>query len=306
MHDATLKQLRSLSAVARQGTLAGAARTLHVSAPAVGQQLRLLERSVGLELVVRTPGGLQVTDAGAAVVDAAHAIEAELATLGQRLDRLAAGSAGHVTLGAVSTAKYFAPHVLAAFWAHHPDIEVTLRIGNRQETIAALEAMEVDLCIMGRPPAQFDLATAEIGRHPHVVLAAPDHPLVGAVGVRPERLAAETFLIREQGSGTRTLTEAMFASLGQPPRIGMEISSNETIKQAVMAGLGLALLSADTVSAEITDGRLVVLDVVGTPVWRNWFVIRHRHASPSPATTALWDFVVDRCAEFLPGLEVVS
>lgn len=298
---ATLKQLRSLVAVAKHGTISSAARELHVSPPAVGQQIRLLERAAGVDLVLRTPRGLRLTDAGEQVLATANHIEIEIRSCDDILEGLRTGRTGRVALGAVSTAKYFAPHLLAAFWGDHPDIEVTLRIGNRDETIAALAALDIDVCIMGRPPPTFDLVTHEFGPHPHVVIAHPEHPLVGRHRVRAEGLSSETFLMREEGSGTRALTERMFAALPETPQIGMEIGSNETIKQAVMAGLGLALLSSHTVAPEVADGRLAVLDVVGTPILRSWFVLRHRHAAPTPAMSALWDFVVANGARHLPG-----
>lgn len=298
--DATIKQLRSLVATARGGSIAAAARALHITAPAVGQQIQLLERSAGVPLLVRTPSGVRPTDAGEILLRTANNIEVELESCRQVLDQLAAGRTGHVTLGAVSTAKYFAPHLLAAFWREHPDIEVTLLIGNRDETLGNLERSDVDVCIMGRPPETIPLETHVIGPNPHVVIASPVHPLCGNTGIRLRRLADEVFLMRERGSGTRTLTESMLASARLAPKIGMEIASNETIKQAVMADLGIALLSAHTVAAEVADGRLAVLDVAGTPLIREWHVVHHAHAQQTPAASALWEFVVERCRDVLP------
>ncbi len=295
-----MKQLRSLAAAVQAGTIAGAAKELHVTPPAVAQQLRLLERSVGMTLVYRAAGGLHPTDAGRELLATTARIEAELASCDHLLDVLRDGRAGSLGFGAVSTAKYFAPQLLAAFWATHHDVEIRLVIGNRDETIRSLTDFELDLAIMGRPPAQLDLMIAPIGDHPHVIIGSPRHPLAGASRIIQRRLGGETFLVREHGSGTRSLAERFFASAGIEPRIGMEISSNETIKQAVIADLGIALISAHTVAAEVDDGRLVVLKVAGFPIVREWFVVRRRSKRLGPAGELFWRFLAEHGARYFP------
>lgn len=300
MRDVTLKQLRSLTAVVRDGTIAAAAKQLHVTAPAVGQQLALLERSVGMKLLDRTPNGFVPTTAGRELVAAADRIEIELEACRRRLELMTAGKSGLVTLGAVSTAKYFAPQLLAAFWQSHRDIDVELVVGNRREVIAALAGYEVDIAIMGRPPEDLGLTRVPIADHPHVIIASPEHPLAVASRVRPDELEAETFLVREPGSGTRLLTEWMFTSAGIQPPIGMEIASNETIKQAVIADLGIALLSAHTVAAELADHRLVALPVDGLPIMRQWHAVRPSSRSLLPPGQAMWDFLAEHGRDHVP------
>ena len=300
MHDITLRQLRALRATAHEGTIAAAARVLHVTAPAVGQQLRLLEKLVGLPLLERTEHGFRPTSAGVELLESAERIDAELTRCAEVIELHRGAGVGHIRFGAVSTAKYFAPHLLASFWREHPDIEVDLLIGNRAETIARVTEREVDLVIMGRPPEDLEMEAAEIAEHPHVIIAAPDHPLVGR-RVTMRALRDERFLLREPGSGTRSLTERVFAELDHEPTIGMEIQSNETIKQAAMAGLGIALISAHTIAAEVTDGRLAVLDVAGLPLVRHWRVMRRAGTPLLPAGAALWDFLVDEGHEHLPA-----
>ncbi len=300
MSEATLKQLRSLVAVDKHGSLAAAAQALHITAPAVGQQLRLLEKAVGTPLVNRTPRGLKLTDAGVEVVETAGRIEHELHSCWEHVDLISAGKLGTVTLGAVSTAKYFAPGILASFWRTHPDIAVTLSVGNRRETISAIEEEAVDIAIMGRPPQELELDTFVIGPHPHVVIASPNHRLAGVRDISLDSVCDEVFLTREVGSGTRNLTDWLFTSAGRTATIGMEIYSNETIKQAAMAELGVALLSAHTVAAEIAEGRLVALDVVGTPVMRQWHAVRRSSGHLSPAGQALWEFLDHEAERHLP------
>ncbi len=300
LEDATLKQLRSLTAAVRFGTISAAAEHLHLTAQAVGQQLKLLERAVGMPLTQRVPSGLVATDAGREVLAAAERIDDELTSCAQAVELIQSGQVGSVVLGAVSTAKYFSPQLLAAFWRAHADVDVKLQIGNRQETIAAIERHEVDITIMGRPPAELDLDERVLGPHPHAIIASPNHPLATATSIDPAQLHGEQFIVREVGSGTRSLTEWLFVQANIQPDIAMEISSNETIKQAVMADLGVALISGHTAAAEIADGRLVVLPVSETPIMRQWIAVRRQPGHLAPAAQLLWDFLADHAAEHLP------
>ena len=301
MRDATLKQLRSLAATIECGTIVGAAHRLHVTPPAVAQQLRLLERSIGMPLFDRGPEGPRPTDAGRELLAAVSQVEAELEGCRRQLELIREGKIGRVSFGAVSTAKYFAPQLLAAFWKLHPDVDVKLFVGNRDDTIRGLAACDFDLVIMGRPPAELDLETAVIGSHPHVIIASPRHDLARHRRVPQSALARQHFLVREQGSGTRMLTEWLFAAAGIQPRIAMEITSNETIKQAVIADLGVALISAHTVAAEIDDGRLVIVNVVGLPVVRQWYAVRRSALRLGPAGSLFWSFLTEHARQFMPN-----
>jgi LysR family transcriptional regulator, low CO2-responsive transcriptional regulator len=298
----TLKQLRVFDAAIRAGTYSGAAKLLNVTPPAISLQMRVLEDIAGLALTEKTQAGLQPTDAGKILLDTVHRCEAVLAECGAALGALKGVGGGKITVGVVSTAKYFAPRVLAKFAREHPGVELRLLVGNRGETVQAMQDYETDFAVMGRPPNQFEVAQAVIGDHPHVIVAPPDHPMASQEKIVITDLSDETFLLREDGSGTRLLMRRLFAEVGLNPNIGMEIGSNETIKQAVMAGLGIALISAHTVAPESRDGRLVILDVVGLPVMRQWFVVRRGDRELMPASQALWDFLVNSGADFLPQL----
>jgi LysR family transcriptional regulator, low CO2-responsive transcriptional regulator len=274
MQNITLRQLRLLAAAARGGSFAAAAGACSVTPPAVSMQMHQLEMEAGLPLFERSGRGFALTEAGREVLAAAERIEAVMADCAAGLAALMSMDSGHVTVGVVSTAKYFAPRMLAAFARAHPGIDIELVVGNREETIAAFKAGRFDVAIMGRPPEGMEVEHAPIGEHPHVIIAPPQHPLAKRRAIQPAELAGETILMREPGSGTRILTERFLAKAKIAPHIGMEIGSNETIKQAVMAGLGIALISAHTIAAEIEDGRLIVLDVVAFPELRHWFVLR--------------------------------
>lgn len=299
MKNLTLRQLRILSAVTKTGSMAGAARKLHVTPPAITVQMQQLEETTGMPLVERLGEGTIPTSAGEVLLRAAHRIEALLAECDQEIAQLKGIKRGRVIAGAVSTAKYFAPKALAAFRQRHPEVELRLAVRNREETIAALRDLVLDLAIMGRPPENLDLESVVIGDHPLIMIAAADHPLAGKE-VTINGLADETFFIREVGSGTRILTESLFQDAGFSPRIGMEIGSNETIKQAVIAGLGISFISAHTVAWEIADGRLTALKVKGLPIVRKWHVVRLREKSVMPASQAMWEFLVSEGHDFLP------
>ncbi len=303
MKNLTLKQLRILSAAHRGGSFAAAAAACHLTPPAVTMQMQQLEAEAGVPLFQRHGRGLALTEAGREMLAAADRIEAILADCGAGIAALKSLDAGRVTVGVVSTAKYFAPRMLAAFARIHPKVDIELVVGNRRETIEAFSAGRFDIAVMGRPPEGVDVESTVMGDHPHVIIAPTDHPFAERRSISPADLASETMLMREPGSGTRTLTERFLARTKVKPRIGMEIGSNETIKQAVMAGLGIAFISAHTIALELEDRRLSVLDVVGLPEYRQWFVVRPAAKRLMPAASALRDFLVSEGEAFLPKID---
>lgn len=296
----TLKQLRVVAAIAKTGKITAAANDLGVTPPAVALQLKLLEDNVGLALFDRSHTGLRPTDAGVLVMEIESRIAATLDDCDNSLRQLKGLGRGRISVALVSTSKYFAPRALAAFARANPSIEFELLVGNRDETIKALTEFRADIAIMGRPPTRFKLEQQVIGDHPHVIIARPDHPLVGRKHLTLRSLMDDVFLLREAGSGTRILADKLFAKADVEPRVGMECGSNETIKQAVMAGLGFALISAHTIAAELADGRLAVLSVRGLPIIRKWYVLHMKTKRLLPASRALWTFLTTDGAHFLP------
>ena len=298
--ELSIRQLRALAAVAKHGSVTAAAKQLHLTQPAVTLQIRNLQTLAGLPLIQRTSDGMILTDAGREVLALSERIEAAMTDCETSLEMIAGKTAGRVSIGAVSTAKYFVPFAIAGFSRQHPDVEVTLSIGNRQEIGAALGGYDLDIAIMGRPPADIDMDVRLIGDHPHVIIAPTAHRLARKSRLALTDLAGETFLTREPGSGTRGLMEQLFESARVHPAIGMVMSSNETIKQAVIAGLGIAFISAHTVATELDERRLVTLDVVGLPVVRQWFVLARKDKVLLPPARAMIEFLGVRGAQFLP------
>jgi LysR family transcriptional regulator, low CO2-responsive transcriptional regulator len=301
MRRLTLKQLMTIRAVAQAGTIAMAAETLNVTAAALTSRIKHLEEDAQTLLFDRIGGRLRLTDAGQEVVNAATRINLVLNDLDNTLTAIRDKKAGRVTVGVVSTAKYFAPRLIAAFSKQNPRIEVSISVGNRSEIIESLRDYSIDLAMMGRPLLDFDVSSEYFGQHPQVVIGAPDHPLASRKAIDKAELSSESFIVREPGSGTRGIFDYFLGGIVvRQPRIGIEIGSNETIKQAVMAGLGLALISAHTIEAEVAAGRLVVLDVVGLPIMREWFVVHRADHQLSPIGQAMWDFTVQEGKTFLP------
>jgi len=298
--DISLRQLRALAAVARGGSITAAANKLNLTQPAVTLQLRNLQALAGLPLIQRSSDGMLLTDAGREVLALCERVEAAIAGCGTALEMMAGKTAGRISIGAVSTAKYFVPFAISGFSQLYPKVDISLFIGNRQEIGAALRGYDLDLAIMGRPPADIDMEVHLIGDHPHVIIAPTGHRLARKSRLVPSDLAAETFLTREPGSGTRGLMEQLFESAGIRPPIGMTMSSNETIKQAVIAGLGIAFISAHTVATELDERRLVTLDVEGLPVVRQWFVLSRKDKVLLPPARAMVEFLSAKGAQFLP------
>ena len=301
MRNLTLKHFKAVQAIVGHGKIVNAARLLGLSPPAVTMQLRQLEEEIGLVLFDRTSEGMRPTAAGLAVVDAAQAIEERLRLLQDQMDAIKGVRSGSLRLGVVSTAKYFAPSLMAAFMKEYPDIDMRLAVGNRAETIASLRNHDVDIALMGRPPKDVPVRASAFGDHPLVIVAPPDHPMAATRDISKERIAEEHFLIREPGSGTRISLEIFLADVpGRIDDLGIEMGSNETIKQAVMAGLGIAFISAHTIASEVEAGRLVILDVVGMPIRRQWFAVMRVDHAISPAMATFHDFLMRKGAAHLP------
>ncbi len=291
-----------MSAIQRHRKIVSAAAELGLTPPAVTLQLQQLEHETGLVLFDRTPDGMRATAAGLAVLDAAQAVEERLRVLSDEIDAVKGVKQGSLRLGVVSTAKYFAPRLMAAFMADFPGIEMRLKVGNRAQTIDSLKNHDLDIALMGRPPDDVPVRAVVIGDHPLVIIAAPDHPLVRQRDISKEIIAGESVLLREPGSGTRTSMEIFMRGVtGWMDSPAIEMDSNETIKQSVMAGLGVAFISGHTVSYELEAGRLALLDVVGMPLRRQWFAVARSDRVMTPAMAAFHDFLARSGTRYLPA-----
>jgi DNA-binding transcriptional LysR family regulator len=298
MRGVTIRQLQIFTMAAGHLSFARTSEQLHLTQAAVSLQMKQLEDLAGIALFERRGRKLRLTEAGEHLVRYAQQILDALKDADAAISALKGLRGGRIAVGVVSTAKYFAPALIARFQHRFPDVSVTLSVNNREVIVRELERNEIDVAIMGTPPPRIATNAVPFADHPLVIIAAPAHSLARARRIPLPTLATEHFLVREQGSGTRSSMERFFAEREFAPKIRNVMSSNETIKQAVMAGMGLALISRHTIGLETQTGRLVELDVVGLPLMRRWYVVHRAGRFVSPATAAFIDFVV----EAAPGL----
>jgi DNA-binding transcriptional LysR family regulator len=291
----TFRQLQVFSEVAQNGSMARAAEALHLTPPAVSMQIKELETQIGLPLFDRRGRCVSLSTAGEYFVVHARRMLGALKDADDAMARLKRLEHGLLTIGLVSTAKYFVPHLLARFREEHPGVDVRLRVlGNRGQLVALMQAGEADLSIMGRPPKEIRTRAESFAAHPLVFIAPPGHPLLRGGPHAVGALQPYPIIAREHGSGTRTAMMGFFAEHQFEPRIAMEMSSNETIKQAVMAGLGLSFLSLHTMGLELRSGLLKLLDIRGAPVMRVWNVVHLAAKQLSPAAEAFRYFVLEQ------------
>ena len=299
MKNATFRQLRVFSEVARQLSFAKAARALHLTPPAVTMQVRELEGHVGMPLFDRSGRSVTLTTAGEYMLVYTRKMLATLKDAEDTAARLLKLEVGTLTIGMVSTAKYFLPHLLAQFRREHEGIEIRLAVGNREQLVRMLHANEVDIAIMGRPPKELATRAEPFAAHPHVFVAPVGHPLTQAGPLTPEALRGQGFILREEGSGTRAALEKFLLQARVEPRVTMEMASNETIKQAVIAGMGLSFLSLHTLGLELDNELIALLPIEGAPVVRAWNVVHTLAKLLSPAAEAFRYFVLEHGEDYL-------
>ena len=294
MPNYTLKQLATFIEVARERSVSKAAKRLFVTQPAVSMQLRQLEDAFGLALVEPSGRNIQLTQAGEEFLTHAIAAQGQLKNLEAVMAEHVGLKKGRIELAVVSTAKYFVPMLLVRFARLLPGIEVKLHIDNRENILAMLARNEVDLVIMGRSPTHLDCEATAFSTNPMGIVCAPDHALSRRRHGSFELLRDCGFVVREQGSGTRAAMERLFAQHEVPLKVVMEMPSNETIKQAVMAGMGLSFLSLRTVRHELAAGHLALVDISGMPIVGHWYVTHLRQNRLSPAAQAFKTFLIEQ------------
>ena len=294
MRNYSLKQIQTFIEVTRQGSVSKAAEKLCVTQPAVSMHIRQLEEAFGVALVEAQGRGIRLTDAGRTFAGRANVVMAELHELESLMAEYAGAQKGRIALAVVSTAKYFVPMLLMRFSRLYPDIEVRLHIENRESVLGMLERSEADLVIMGRAPRNMTTQAAAFATNPMAIVAAPSHALAGRKNLPFSVLADYAFVMRESGSGTRAAMERLFALHEVPLKVAMEMPSNETIKQAVMAGMGLSFLSLRTLRQEQAGGYLVQLDINGMPIVGQWFVTHMASKTLSPAARAFKAFLIEQ------------
>lgn len=288
----TLRQMRVFEAVARHLSYTRAAEELYLTQPAVSMQIKQLEENVGLPLFEQIGKRLFLTDAGQEMLACSRAIARQLKEAEEVIEDMKGVRQGRLNVAVASTAGYFASRLLSAFAREHDGITISLDITNRENLLRQVMDNETDLAVMGKPPEELDLEAEAFMDNPLVVVAAPDHPLADKKRIPLKRLQDEVFVVRERGSGTRSAMERFFREREITIQTGMEMTSNEAIKQSVMAGMGLGLVSAHTLELELEAGRLVVLNVTGFPIMRHWYLVHRKGKRLSPVARVFNDYVL--------------
>jgi DNA-binding transcriptional LysR family regulator len=259
---------------------------MHMTPSAFSVQIKQLAESLGLPLHEQSGKKLYLTEAGQAAASAAREMLGRLDLLGMELGEMQGLERGCLRLAMITTARYFATKLIGDFCREHPKVELVLEVVNRDQILERIRQNLDDLYLMGRPPEEPDVVAVPFIENPLVVLAPADHPLCAAKAIAPARLAREPFILREPGSGTRQITERYFLEHGLRPATRMTLGSDETIKQAVAAGLGLAVLSRHVLALDAPSGALRELDVQGFPLLRQWYAVHLAAKKLSPLATA--------------------
>jgi DNA-binding transcriptional LysR family regulator len=293
MFPISLRQLQVFESVARHLNHSRAAAELYLSQPAVSMQIKQAESIVGLPLFELQGKKIFLTEAGRELLHYSRSILHLVNEMESVFDELKGLDRGHLNISVVSTANYFMPQLLAKFIKSHPKIQVTLSVANRDAVIKQLTENISDLAIMGQPPDGTDMRADAFMINPLVVIASPAHSLAKSANIQPRKLVKETFLLREQGSGTRGVVERFFLKHNLALPAHMEMDTNEAIKQSVQAGMGIGIISQHSIELELETKRLVVLDVEHFPILRHWHIVHRKDKRSSIAAQEFERFLLD-------------
>ncbi|MEK7991533.1 MAG: LysR substrate-binding domain-containing protein [Thiotrichaceae bacterium] len=301
----TLRQLTLFEAVARHLSFTRAAAEMCLTQPAVSTQIKQLESHVGTSLFEQIGKKIYLTQAGKELYKACHDIFDRIEMLEMTLNELQGTVKGTLKISVVTTATYFIPHILSAFLKRYPEVNIRLNVTNRTQILQRLSDNEDDLVIMGQVPEQLNVKIHQFLDNPLVVLAKPTHPLASEKNIPLEKLANEIFLVREHGSGTRLAMNRCFNEHNLTLKTGMELGSSEAIKQGVIAGLGLSVLSRHTLSLELSAKMITILDVKNFPLMRHWYAVHLTEKKLSLVARTFLDFLATETKEIVQKIDDV-
>jgi DNA-binding transcriptional LysR family regulator len=302
LRHGTLPQLRLFDSIARLGSFARAADELHMAQPTASVQIKKLSGTVGVPLFEQVGKRLYLTDAGRRLQESCQEVFRAFTTLDESLVAMRALESGRLRLAVSTTGICFAPRLLGAFVRLHPGVEASLQAHNRQTLVERLTRNEDDLYLFADAPEMEAVVTQELLPNPLVVLARDDHPLASESNIAFARLAREPFLIREEGSGARRIAMRLFGEHGLTPRIQMELPTNEAIKEAILAGLGVTIMSRYTFGLDPESSRYRCLNVEGFPLENHWYLAYPQGKQLSPVARAFLDFARVEAKGLVPGL----
>ena len=302
MKSATFRQIKVFEAVARHLNYSHAAKELRLSQPAVSVHVKQLEQHAGLPLFEQLGKRIYLTPARQQMLHYSCAIIQQFKEADEALAALKGIRGGLLNIAVISAGDYFFPGLVAEFCRRHEDVTVRLSVNNREEIVRQLVENTTDLTVLLRPPENPDMIAEAFAPQPHVIIAAPDHGLVRRKNISLQALTKEAFIVRERGSDTRLAMEELLAESRVRFNITMEIKSTETIKQAVIAGMGISFLSAHTIGRDLEAGRLSVLDVEGFPLMRKWHVVHHKNKRLPAVAVAFKQFLLQEGAALIERL----
>lgn len=273
MRNSTLRQLELFETIARLGSFTRAAEELYLTQPTVSMQIKKLTDTVGMPLFEQIGKKIYLTDAGHELHQTCRGIAEHLSNFEMIVANMKGLKTGKLRLAVVTTAKYFAPRLLGTFCQQYPGVDVSLKVSNRERVLERMANNLDDLYILGQPPDDVDVVAEPFLENDLVVMAPANHPLAGKKKIPISALAGEPFLLREAGSGTRIAIERVFGEAGLDMKVRMELGSNEAIKQAVIGGLGVSILSSHTFEPGASNDQFAVLDVQGFPIKRHWYFV---------------------------------
>jgi len=299
MRNLTIRQIRIFLSAAKHLNFSHASEELNITGSAVSLQIKEMESDIGSMLFNRENKKIELTVAGEHFLTYAKRMINTLNDAKVAMESLRDTEVGILKIGLVSTTRYFLPSILLHFKDIYPNVQIKVIVKNRQELIALLSEGLVDITIMGKPPGNIDVEATPFANHPHAFIACPTHILASKTNLPADILNDVDIISREEGSGTRYIMEKYLSEQRLSLKPSMEMSGNETIKQAVMAGLGVSFVSLHTVGNELANKQIVKLDIEGTPVIRTWHVVRPNNQTTTHATEAFRKFVIEKAEGIL-------
>ncbi|HED19813.1 MAG TPA: LysR family transcriptional regulator [Gammaproteobacteria bacterium] len=299
MRHVTLRQLQIFEAVVRLGGYTRAAEILHLTQPTVSMQVKKLSETIGYPLLEKVGKGIHTTAVGDEVYASAQNVLGSMVSLGESAAALEGVVKGPLRIAVITTAKYFMPHLLGAFITLHPEVKPMLKVTNRSRVLERLKSNEDDLLIMGQVPVGLDVEAHPFVDNELVVVASTRHPLTQCSSVSLQQLSEERFLVREAGSGTRLAVDRVFAEQDLEVTPYMELGSSEAIKQAVMAGLGISVLSRHNLRLELAGNHIAILDVQGFPLFYRWYAVHLKGKKLSLVSRTFLNFLLQQGKDML-------
>lgn len=294
MDNFTIHQLKIFGTVVEAKNITKAAAHLHMTQPAASIQLKKLQQNIGTDLYYMNGKDLTLTDAGKEFYQVFLSVRDRLDAFESTLTDLKTGLRGKLSITAASTAKYVMPYLLGEFKKKYPGVDIALKITDRFEVIHQITQMNYNLAILSRVPRNTDLESTPFLKNPLVFACHPSHPLSGEKSITLRALRDEVFVIREEGSGTRMVMEDLLSKSNIQPQIGMELGTNEAVKHAIMAGIGISLVSELSLKSELELGKISILEVDSLPVITHWNAIYRKSRRVHPVTEHFLNFLENR------------